>query len=86
MRTKNQDNIDIFNNSKLNETKNTVSKDWIMVAVIDLSVGDIFFYARRSLEIGKNPDLKIDFSTSLPSIKYVGKVFGSSRHIPPPYD
>jgi len=58
-----------------------ISSDWDMVAVINLSAGGLFFYAKKDLEIGAILDLKIGLSLSHPSIICVGKVIRAKRHL-----
>jgi hypothetical protein len=66
-------------NVKSNEEM--ISSEWDMVAVINLSAGGLFFYAKKNLEVGTNLDLKIGFSLSHPSIKCTGKVIRAKRHL-----
>lgn len=63
------------------ESRDMVTKDWDMVAVNNLGAGGIFFRTRRSLNIDTILDLKIGFSTSIPSIKCVGRVVRVKRHL-----
>jgi hypothetical protein len=58
-----------------------ISSDWDMVAVINLSAGGLFFYAKKNLEVDTILDLKIGFSLSHPSILCVGKVIRAKRHL-----
>ena len=58
-----------------------ISSDWDMVAVINLSAGGIFFYARKNFEVGTILDLRVGFSLSHPSIKCVGRVIRAKRHL-----
>ncbi len=51
-----------------------VTKNWDAVSMFDLSSDSIFFYSRTNLEVGTILDLEIDFSTSYPTIRCVGKV------------
>ena len=54
--------------------KNKICKDWIMVAVINLSAGGIFFYTNKNLEVGTILDLKIGLSSSRHPIICDGRV------------
>ncbi|MBC8550241.1 MAG: PilZ domain-containing protein [Candidatus Brocadiales bacterium] len=58
-----------------------ICSDWDMIAVINLSAGGIFFYARKNLEVGTILDLRVGFSFSHPSIKCVGRVIRAKRHL-----
>jgi hypothetical protein len=58
-----------------------IFNDWDMVAVINLSAGGLFFYAKKNLEVGTILDLKIGFSLSNPSIICNGKVIRAKRHL-----
>ncbi len=50
------------------------SAEWDMVALKDLSAGGVFFYSSKNLGIGSPLDLKIDLSTTTPSVECVGTV------------
>jgi hypothetical protein len=50
------------------------SSEWDMVALKDLSAGGAHFNYRKNLGIGSLLDLKIDVSTTTPTIKCAGKV------------
>lgn len=52
----------------------TVSTDWDMVSLKDLSAGGALFNYNNNLGIGSLLDLKIDISRSIPTIHCVGKV------------
>ncbi len=50
------------------------SAEWDIVALKDLSAGGALFNYRKYLGIGSLLDLKIDVSTTTPTIKCAGKV------------
>jgi hypothetical protein len=57
-----------------------VSTDWDMVAVNDLGTGGVYFNSSNDLEIGTILNLKIEFSTTTPSIRYEGIVTRVINH------
>jgi hypothetical protein len=57
-----------------------VSTGWDMVAVNDLGAGGVFFNSSNNLEIGTVVNLKIGFSTTMPSIKCDGIVTRVINH------
>ncbi len=57
---------------------------WDMVAVMNLSAGGIFFYAKKELEVGAILDLKIGLSLSHPSVTCSGRVIRKKRHLDTP--
>ncbi len=56
------------------EDQEMSSPDWDMVAVKNLSAGDMLFNYNNNLEIDSLLDLKIDISKSTPTINCVGKI------------
>ncbi len=66
---------------KQHETQDIVSNDWDAVCLNNLGAGGIFFYTKRSLEIGTILDLRICFSTYITSTKCVGRVVRKKRHL-----
>lgn len=58
------------------------SKDWDIVAVVNLSAGGIFFHTRNlNLKVGTLLDLKIVFSLPHPSIVCVGRIIRVKKHL-----
>ncbi len=55
------------------------SDDWDSVTLMNLSVGDTFFYYKKDLGIGTLLDLEIDLSKSTPPINCVGKTISSDK-------
>jgi len=65
----------------IKSSEEMISSEWDMVAVINLSAGGLFFYAKKNLEVGTILDFKIGFSLSHPSIICVGKIIRAKRHL-----
>ncbi|MCP4265106.1 MAG: PilZ domain-containing protein [Candidatus Brocadiaceae bacterium] len=58
------------------------SKDWDMVAVVNLSAGGILFHAHQlKLKVDTILDLKIGFSLTHPSIICVGRIIRVKKHL-----